>query len=169
LIERVIEAARQVTADVILITNTPEPYRRLGLPMFPDVMAGAGSLGGIYTGLVAARAPYSLCLACDMPFVQAPFLRLLCDTAAEADVVVPRDATDYQPLCAVYSRACREPIRRRIAAGQLKISGFFDQVRVHVIGGDLLARYDPSGSMFFNANTPEEYEQARLLRGAEGQ
>jgi molybdopterin-guanine dinucleotide biosynthesis protein A len=168
LIERVIEVVRQVTADVILITNTPEQHRRLGLPMFSDVIAEAGSLGGIYTGLVAAQAPYSLCLACDMPFVKATFLRFLCDTAAEADVVVPRDATDFQPLCAVYSRACREPIRHQIEAGRLKITGFFDYVRVRVIGEDILARYDPSDSMFFNANTPEEYEQARVMREAEG-
>jgi hypothetical protein len=36
-------------------------------------------------------------------------------------------------------------------------------VRVRVIDGDLLARYDLSDIMFFNANTPEEYEKARLM------
>jgi molybdenum cofactor guanylyltransferase len=163
LIERVIEVVQQVTAHVILITNAPEQYQRFGLPMFSDVIAGAGSLGGIYTGLISAKAPYSLCLACDMPFVKASFLRFLCDTASEADVLVPRDTTDYQPLCAVYSQACREPIRHQIEARRLKITSFFDQVRVRVIGGNILARYDPSDTMFFNANTPEEYEKARSM------
>jgi molybdopterin-guanine dinucleotide biosynthesis protein A len=68
-----------------------------------------------------------------------------------------------QPLCAVYSQVCREPIRHKIAAGQLKITGFFDQVRVRVIEGELLARYDPDDRLFFNANTPEEYERARHM------
>ena len=163
LIERVIEVVQQVTAEVILITNTPEPYQRFGLPMVSDVIAEAGSLGGIYTGLVSAKTPYSLCLACDMPFVKPTFLRFLCDTAAEVDVVIPRNAADFQPLCAVYSQVCHEPIRHKIEAGRLKITGFLDQVRVRVIDGDLLARYDPSDSMFFNANTPEEYEKARLM------
>src|ERR671918_2054993 len=128
LIERVIEVVQQVTADVILITNTPERYQRFGLPMFSDVIAEAGSLGGIYTGLVSAKTPYSLCLACDMPFVKPTFLRFLCRTAAEADVVIPRNAEDFQPLCAVYSQVCRDPIRHKIEVGQLKITGFFDQV-----------------------------------------
>jgi molybdopterin-guanine dinucleotide biosynthesis protein A len=163
LIERVIEVIRQVADDVILITNTPEPYQRFGLPMFADVIPEAGSLGGIYTGLVHAKTAYSLCLACDMPFVGPAFLRLLCETAAEADVVIPRNAEDFQPLCAVYSQACREAIRQRIEAGRLKITGFFEQVRVRVIEGELLARYDPHDVMFFNANTPEEYEQAQRL------
>jgi molybdenum cofactor guanylyltransferase len=163
LIERVIEVVQQVTADVILITNTPERYRRFGLPMFSDVIAEAGSLGGIYTGLVSAKTPYSLCLGCDMPFVKPTFLRFLCRTAAEADVVIPRNAEDFQPLCAVYSQVCRDPIRHKIEVGQLKITGFFDQVRVRVIDGDLLTRYDPPDVMFFNANTPEEYAKAQHM------
>jgi molybdopterin-guanine dinucleotide biosynthesis protein A len=163
LIERVIEVVQQVTADVILITNTPEQYRHFGLPMFFDAIADAGSLGGIYTGLVSAKTPYSLCLACDMPFVKPTFLRFLCDMVADADVVIPRNVEDFQPLCAVYSRVCREPIRHKIEAGRLKITGFFDEIRVHIIEGELLARYDPHDIMFFNANTPEEYEQARRL------
>jgi len=165
LIERVIEVIRRVTADVIVITNTPEQYQGFGLPMFADVIPEAGSLGGIYTGLVHARTPYSLCLACDMPFVKPEFLRFLCDTAGEADVVIPRNAEDFQPLCAVYSQVCREPIRQKIEAERLKITGFFDQVRVRVIEGDFLTHYDPHDVMFFNANTPEEYEQARQMLG----
>jgi molybdopterin-guanine dinucleotide biosynthesis protein A len=165
LIERVIEVIQQVTADVILITNTPEQYQCFGLPMFADIIPEAGSLGGIYTGLVSSKTPYSLCLACDMPFVKPEFLRFLCDMAVEADVVIPRNAEDFQPLCAVYSQACHEPIRQRIEAGRLKITGFFDQVRVRVIDGELLARYDPHDVMFFNANTPEEYEKARQMLG----
>jgi molybdopterin-guanine dinucleotide biosynthesis protein A len=168
LIERVIEVVQQVTAEVILITNTPEQYQRFGLPMFSDVIAEAGSLGGIYTGLLSVTTPYSLCLACDMPFVKATFLRFLCDMAAEADVVIPRNTGDFQPLCAVYSQVCREPIRRQIAGGRLKITGFFDQVHVRVVDGDLLARYDPYDIMFFNANTLEEYEKARLMLEVEG-
>lgn len=168
LIERVIEVVKQVADDVVLITNTPELYERFGLPMYADVIPEAGSLGGIYTGLVHAGAPYSLCLACDMPFVKPEFLRFLCETAADVDVVIPKNAEDFQPLCAVYAQACREPIHQRITSGRLKITGFFDQVRVRVIEGEPLARYDPHDVMFFNANTPEEYEQARQMLEGKG-
>jgi molybdopterin-guanine dinucleotide biosynthesis protein A len=78
-----------------------------------------------------------------MPFVKPQFLCFLCETAVEADVVIPRNAEDFQPLCAVYSQACREPIRQRIESGRLKITGFFDQVRVRAIEGELLARSVP--------------------------
>lgn len=163
LIERVIEVVSQVTDDVLLITNTPEPYQRLGLPMYADVIPDAGSLGGIYSGLVYAKRPYCMCLACDMPFVKPEFLRFLCGSTSDVDVVIPKNAVDFQPLCAVYAGACRTAIHQRISAGRLKITGFFDEVRVRVIEGEQLARYDPHDIMFFNANTPEEYEQARRM------
>jgi molybdenum cofactor guanylyltransferase len=168
LIERVIEVVRRVTDELLLITNTPEQYQGFGLPMVSDVIPEAGSLGGIYTGLVHAKTPHSLALACDMPFVKPEFLRFLCEMAAEADVIIPKNPEDFQPLCAVYAQTCREPIRQRIETGRLKITGFFDQVRVRVIAGEVLARYDPHDAMFFNANTPEEYEKARQMLEAEG-
>jgi hypothetical protein len=37
------------------------------------------------------------------------------------------------------------------------------------IAAEVLARYDPHDAMFFNANTPEEYEKARqMLEKLEG-
>ena len=166
LIERVIEVLEQVTAEMLLITNTPEPYARFGLPMVADVIPESGSLGGIYSGLVHAKTPYCLTLACDMPFVKPRFLHALCELAGEADVVIPKNADDFQTLCAVYSQACREPMLQQIEAGRLKITGFFDRVRVRVVEGEMLLRYDPNDVMFFNANTPEEYAQAQgMLEG----
>lgn len=163
LIERVIDVLRQVTDELLLITNTPERYARFALPMAGDVIPESGSLGGIYSGLMHANTGYSLMLACDMPFVKPDFLRMLCERADEADVVIPKDAEDFQPLCAVYSQACCEPIRRQIETGRLKITGFFEQVRVHVIEEEQLAPYDRHGMMFFNANTPEEYATAQQI------
>lgn len=163
LIERVIDVLQQVADEMLLITNTPERYARFKLPMASDVIPEGGSLGGVYSGLIRAQTPSSLVLACDMPFVNPAFLRMLCELAPQADVVIPKNAEDFQPLCAVYAQACCDPMRRRIEAGRLKIVGFFDEVRVRVVGPDVLACYDPWDVMFFNANTPEEYEQARRM------
>jgi molybdopterin-guanine dinucleotide biosynthesis protein A len=55
----------------------------------------------------------------------------------ERVIEVLRQVTDELLL------ACREPIRQRIESGRLKITGFFDQVRVRAIEGELLARSVP--------------------------
>ena len=53
LIEHIAETLRSVLPDCLVVTNTPELYALLGLPMVGDVFPEGGSLGGIYSGLRA--------------------------------------------------------------------------------------------------------------------
>ena len=53
IIDRVADVVRAVADDVLIVTNTPELYASLGLPMVPDAFPDHGSLGGIYSGLHA--------------------------------------------------------------------------------------------------------------------
>ena len=84
-----------------------------------DEFPECGALGGIYTAI--ARSPHerTLVVACDMPFLSAPLLEHM--SAVDADLVIPRTARGYEPLCAIYTRACLEPIRERLARGGLQL------------------------------------------------
>ena len=52
-------------------------------------------------------------------------------------MVIPQNAGDFQPLCTVYSQVCHEPIRQKIEIERLKITGFFDHVRVRAIEAEV--------------------------------
>jgi molybdopterin-guanine dinucleotide biosynthesis protein A len=54
------------------------------VPVVADGMAGAGVLGGLYTALVEAPTEQVLVIACDMPFLTAPFLSHLASLGAES-------------------------------------------------------------------------------------
>ena len=57
LIERVIQRSADIgQAETILITNQPADYAHLRLPMHRDAQPDKGSLGGIYTALIASDA-----------------------------------------------------------------------------------------------------------------
>jgi molybdopterin-guanine dinucleotide biosynthesis protein A len=163
IIERVVGVVRQVAADVLVVTNTPELYRFLGLPMVPDVFPDRGSLGGIYSGLAAATGDAAFTVACDMPFLRPDVARLVVGRAGEADVVVPRVGDQLQTLHALYGKGCLAPIEDRLRAGRLKVTGFFDAVRVLEISEAEVARYADPALVFMNVNTPEELEHARAL------
>src|SRR4030095_11106037 len=90
IVERVLDVVRQVTERVLLVTNTPDLYAFLALPMVPDVLPDRGARGGLYSGLRAAPGDAAFTVACDMPFLSAPVARLVLDRAGEADVVAPR-------------------------------------------------------------------------------
>jgi molybdopterin-guanine dinucleotide biosynthesis protein A len=163
IIERVVDVVRAVTDDVLLVTNTPELYAGLGLPMVADVFPDHGSLGGIYSGLRSAAGEAIFTVACDMPFLTPAVARLVIDRAHEADVVIPKVGDQFETLHACYGKACLRPMESRLQAGQLKIVGFFPDVRVLVIGEAEVARFRDPALAFMNVNTPEELARAREL------
>jgi molybdopterin-guanine dinucleotide biosynthesis protein A len=163
LIERVVDAVRAVTGDVLIVTNTPALYAHLGLPMVPDVFPDHGSLGGIYSGLAAVPGDAAFTVACDMPFLSVEVVRLVASRAAEADVVIPQIAGKWETLHACYAKSCLGPIERRLRSGQLKVIGFFDEVRVLVITEAQIARLCDPAVVFMNVNTPDELDRARAL------
>jgi len=163
IVARVLDVVRQVTERVLLVTNTPDLYAFLGLPMVPDVFPEGGSLGGIYSGLRAAPGDAAFTVACDMPFLSAPVARLVVARAGEADVVAPRIGAQWETLHACYGKACLGPMERRLREGQLRITGFFDEVRVLAITeAEVVAVGDPA-RVFMNVNTPDELRRARAL------
>jgi len=164
-IDRVVDVLASVTDDLLVVTNTPELYASLGIPMVPDVFAGGGSLGGIYSGLKAAGAAI-FTVACDMPFLRPDVARLVIERAEEADVVIPRAGGQLETLHACYGKRCLGPMEVRIRAGRLKITGFFDEVRVLAIPEAEIARLADPARVFMNVNTPEELARARALASA---
>jgi molybdopterin-guanine dinucleotide biosynthesis protein A len=163
LIERVVGVLREVVDDVLVVTNTPDLYRFLDLPMVPDVFVDHGSLGGIYSGLAAAPGDSAFTVACDMPFLSAAVARLVVARAGEADVVIPRAGDQLQTLHAVYGKRCLPAMETRLNAGRLKITGFFDDVRVLEVPEAEVARHADPALVFMNVNTPEELARARAL------
>jgi len=184
-IERILQRVTPLSDDAMLVTNTPEKYRcRLDLssPEEPnghgthrspryitgcrpvsDVYPDKGSLGGIYTSIYAARHPHCLVVACDMPFLNADLLRHLISLAPGFDVVIPHIEDTWQTMHAIYGKNCLEPIARRLMANQLKVVGFFDDVRVRIVEHDEIARFDPTFRSFLNMNTPADWEYLQEL------
>lgn len=156
LIEVVLAAVRDLGDELLLITNNPDAYAHLSLPMVGDIFPDHGPLGGIYTAVATARQPHTLIVACDMPWLNRDLLAYQLSLRHEADVVVPRWRRFPEPLHAVYSKACLPAIAAKLRQKQLKIAGFFDEVAVRFVKREEIARFDKDGRSFANVNTPEE-------------
>jgi molybdopterin-guanine dinucleotide biosynthesis protein A len=158
IIQRELEVVRHVASPVFMVTSADAPLDA-DIDVVRDEFPNHGALGGIYTAI--ARSPHdrTLVVACDMPFLTAPFLEHL--ARLDADLVIPRTTRGYEPLCAIYARTCLEPIRARLAGGTLEASRLPEGVRVVEVGPETLAAYDPDGLLFVNVNTPHDYERAK--------
>jgi molybdopterin-guanine dinucleotide biosynthesis protein A len=167
LIERVIHRLSQVTSETVVVVAAEDKAAQLSLPPWvrttADLYPGTGSLGGIFTGLAAARGSYSVVVACDMPFLNLGLLRFMLDLISDYDAVVPRIKGRPEPLHAVYSKSCLGPIERMLVDGELKIAGFFDEVNVAFVEEDDISTFDPHHLSFFNINTQRDLDKAIAL------
>ena len=173
LIRRVIRrAAAGVNAragDVVVVVA--DPARAAALPLESeqrtavDAFPGSGPLGGIYTGLVAARTDWSLVVACDLPFLSVPLLRYMAGLRDGADIVAPVVNGRPEPTHALYSRRCQPAIAARLQAGRLKAADLFSDVDVTVRYTDEteIRRFDPELLSFFNINRPADLVRALEL------
>ena len=169
LIRRVIHRASDAVSATEVVVVVADQERADALPLDAshrtavDVFPDCGSLGGIYTGLDAALTEWVLVTACDMPFLSASLLGHLAGLRDGADAVVPVVGGFPEPTHALYSRRCRPAIEKRLQAGELKISGFFDDVTVRYLPEDDVRRFDPELLSFFNINRPEDLARALEL------
>jgi molybdopterin-guanine dinucleotide biosynthesis protein A len=163
LIEHIVAKLTRLSDDVIIVTNSPDEYDHLEARLVGDIYPGKGALGGIYSGLRAAANAYSLVVACDMPFLDLNLLRYMIILAREHDVVIPRIGGLTEPLHAIYSKNCLEPIDRLLARGGLKIIDFFSEVRVRYVEEGEVDIFDPQHLSFFNVNTPNDLEEMKKL------
>lgn len=160
MIATVIDAVAGLGDELILITNKPDEYAHLGLPMFGDLYPETGPLGGIYTAVYHATHPHVLTVACDMPWLNRPLLEYMIGLRQTADIVVPRWEKFPEPLHAIYSKTCLDPIEARLKAQQLKITGFFGQVAVRFVERVEIEQFDEDGRSFANINSPEDLKEA---------
>ena len=171
LIGRVLSRVAQVSDETVVVIN--DAARASELPLDEDVVTAvdrypdAGSLGGIFTGLEAAQAEWALVVACDMPFLNVPLLRRILSLRAGRDAVVPVIEGRPEPTHAAYSKRCLPHIERRLRANDLKISRFFDDVKVEYVQQIDVDEYDADHLSFFNVNTEQDLERARQIVGEE--
>ncbi len=154
MIEIVREQVEGLGDELIVVTNNPEPYAYLELPLYGDLYPGCGPLAGIHSALKAASKPHVLVVACDMPLLNQDLLRYLISLKETADIVVPRWDRFPEPLHAIYSTACLPAVEAKLQAKRLKITGFYGEVTVRYVEREEIERFDGEGKSFTNVNTP---------------
>ncbi len=167
LIRRAIDRVAPLTGEIVVVVADSARGKALPLDadhrVAVDIYPDGGSLGGIFSGLSAAANNWGLVVACDMPFLNPRLLEYMLAQRGDCDAVVPQPGDFPEPTHALYSRACLPHIEARLQAGDLKISGFFDEVRVRYLEEGEVRQFDPDLLSFFNVNSPEDLARAHAL------
>ncbi len=168
LIGHVIHRMQSITDELLLITNSPDEYRHLGITMHGDIISNVGALGGIHAGLSYASHETVVCVGCDNPFLMPNLLSYLVAVLGEHDAVMPyTDNEDgqitLQTLCAVYSKRCLPIIEQMLNEPDLRVHALQESANVLTLAPEIWKTYDSEGYSFFNVNTPEDFEEAQTI------
>ena len=164
IILRVFAVLDRLFRETIIVANQKETYAELNIPVYSDLVPGQGALGGLYTGLLHSTFPYSFCVACDMPFLDRALIEYLLTRIDQYDAVVPRTSDGLQPLHAIYSKQCLEPIRHLLDLEKTKIMDFYPLIRLQIVDEKDFLTLDPERKSFTNVNTPDELQRLQKNR-----
>lgn len=177
MIGRVIEAlAPQVGRVVISANGDAARFAQFRLPVVADTVPDlAGPLAGVLAGIrwSAAEAPeatHVLSVAADTPFLPADLAALLHEavTGESGRMAVASSGGRLHPAVALWPIGIADEIEAALARDERRAHRFVaeaDAIEVDFPFASLSGRrVDP----FFNANTPDELEEARLLLAERG-
>jgi molybdopterin-guanine dinucleotide biosynthesis protein A len=156
IINRIYALFKELFQEIIIVTDQKELFANFNSNIYSDLIPNKGVLGGLYTGIFFSNFHYSFCVACDMPFIKKSLVQYLIKNIKDEDVIVPRTKDGLQPLHAIYSKNCLDPIKRIIEQGKYKIIDFYNLVNVKIVEENDFLSLDPHRESFINMNTPEE-------------
>jgi molybdopterin-guanine dinucleotide biosynthesis protein A len=156
LIGKVVSVMQRVFHHVVLITNTPDEYTSLKLPMYEDLIKGLGPLGGIFTALMTIGNEAGFFVACDMPSLNRELIHHMVKVSDDFDAVVPRIQGNVEALHALYTKRCLPAIRRLVDDRVYQIFRFFPEISVRYVDDNEIRCFDPELRSFFNVNRPQE-------------
>jgi molybdenum cofactor guanylyltransferase len=164
--------------DEVSVVAPPRKYANLPWPIIADRWPGEGPLGGILTALwdISERELHygsratdhrsrSLIVSCDMPFQTQEFLAFLWERAAlsVAQVIVPQSESGLEPLCACWRTDAVTAVQGAFDAGVRKVTEAMKHISIEVLDESAWKRFDTDNRLFWNMNTPEDYEEARRV------
>jgi len=186
IIERILSVLKPLFKDIVIVTNSPHLYQRFKVKVITDVVKGKGPLGGIYSGLLYSDFPYSMCVACDMPFLDGKLIAYMKEEIKDEDMLIPRSKVGRQPftfgklrasdvdttspsmlglhpLHAIYSKRCIPFIEELLNHNKLKISELLSMVRVRYLYQKEIERFDSQEIAFYNINNEEDLKKAEEI------
>ena len=158
-----VRALRAAGLPVGVISDEDGVEAVLGVQVRPDLEAGLGPIGGLWTALQWARERGDdgvLLLGCNMPLVSEALLRTVLGWSDDAPAVVPLGSNGPEPLCALYRAACASAVEHRLHSEDRSIHGLAQAIGAVFIDEDAVAGVADPKIDFLNVNTVRERNRA---------
>ncbi len=143
------------TDDLLISGHAGVDYGLPGARMVTDSVTDCGPLGGLAAVLAAARHPWVVVIAVDLPHMTAAYLTKILAACAGGTGVVPHGPSGFEPLVAVYPKRFLPLIEAALASGRLSLQPL---IQAAVTDSILLPLpiAESERPLFTNWNTPAD-------------
>ncbi len=169
IIERVRDQMQHLFNEVLLITNTPDEYKFLNLPIYEDIYKHKGPLAGIHSGLLHSSTDTNFIISCDLPLITKEMIEYLVEFKTNKLITVARADGYIQQLAGKYSKDCLKTAEE-ILQEQLNIENrnteqkkrgcnvlrLINRIGAEIISAESLPFYNDD--LYFNVNKTADYD-----------
>lgn len=162
IVERIADFMNSVFAEVIVISNTPEEYKFLNLPVYEDMYKGKGPIGGIHSGLKHSNAEKNLFISCDVPLMNKETIEYIVNYETDKPLRVCRTKGFIQPLPGMYDKRLLDTLDKILSGENAegkdrrnKLLTFIESCDAEIINPEGAIGY--TENTFLNINTQEDY------------
>jgi len=159
IIERIVELMKDIFSENIIITNTPDEYKFLQLPLYEDIYKWKGPLAGIHSGLTYSKTEKNFVISCDTPLMIKEMIQYIVNFQTRKPIVFCRAAGYRQPLIGVYKKQIiienEKLLSNNDETTDKSFHHFLKKVNAEIIDPQDLPFY--KDELFFNVNSPDDY------------
>ena len=168
-IEHTLHLMQSLFLEVILITNTPEEYDFLNIPLYEDIYKYRGPLAGIHSGLLNSKTEENFIISCDIPLITKEIIKYIIDYDTPHPITVCRADGFIQQLAGKYSKSLMPKIEALLKIEEdetrdsnqkkrkCKVHSLLDLVGSEIIEAKELDFYNEG--IFLNMNRQEDYRK----------
>ncbi|MBW2484004.1 MAG: molybdenum cofactor guanylyltransferase [Deltaproteobacteria bacterium] len=157
LIRHVADLMAGLFQECLLVTNTPEEYEFLSLPMTHDRYQDCGPLAGIHAALLEINKERAFVVACDMPNLSRELIRYICSiNEQEYDVIIPWLEKGQEPLFGIYHKNSLPVIESFLQQKDFQIIKAFEGLKVRRVSEKEVRSITGSLNCFKNINRPTD-------------
>jgi len=157
LIQHVADTVTSIFRDCLLVTNAPEQYDFLNMPMIRDRYQGMGPLAGIHAALRHTGKSRIFVVACDMPNLSQELIQYLCNiNEQEYDVIIPWLEKGQEPLFGIYQKKSLAVIDSYLQQKDCQIIRALEDLQVRRVSEQEILSITGDLACFKNINWPED-------------
>ncbi len=159
LIQHARDTLISVFRDCLLITNGPEQYEFLNMPMLKDRFQNMGPLAGIHAALRHTGKPWIFVIGCDMPAVTPDLITFLCGYVHDDyEAVIPWLKTGPEPLCGLYHKTALNKIELQLQNKKAQVKELLGKLSVRRVKEEELQTVTGGLQVFLNVNREQDLD-----------